>query len=126
MFQCHDEKLLHFLPLKEDCLSKNFHLLNLSLGLLLLFFKVDQLGLESFALLSLLLSDFVDFVLSFGDLLTDQKFYLVNFVFVCFNFGFLQGADCSVLFQFFLIDADVDLELFSLIKNFISAFPEGL
>ena len=87
---------------------------------------MDQLGLESFALLSLLLSDFVDFVLPFGDLLTDQKFYLVNLVFVCFNFGFLQGADCSVLFQFFLIDTDVDLELFSLIKNLISAFPEGL
>ena len=84
---------------------------------------MDQLGLESFALLCLLLSDIVDFVLPFGDLLADQKFYLVDLVFVCFNFGFLQGADSSILFQLFLIDANVDLELFSLIKNLVSAFP---
>ena len=87
---------------------------------------MDQLGLESFAFLCLLLPDFVDFVLPFGDLLTDQKFYLVDLIFVGFNLGFLQGADSSVLFELFLIDANVDLELFSFIKNLVSAFAEGL
>lgn len=60
--------------------------------------------------------------LFFGYFLWDGNFKVFHFVFVCFNFGFLERANGFVLLKFFLIESDIDFELFSFIDDLISLF----
>jgi hypothetical protein len=62
----------------------------------------------------------------FGNFFRNGLFEVFEFIFVGFDFDFLEGADRLVLLEFFFVDSDIDFKLVTFVEDFKSLFFEFL
>ena len=62
----------------------------------------------------------------FGNFFRNGLFEVLEFIFVGFDFGFLEGADSLVLLEFFFVESDIYIKLVTFVENFESLFFEFL
>jgi hypothetical protein len=58
----------------------------------------------------------------FGNFLRNGLLEVLKFIFVGFDFGFLEGADRLVLLEFFFVESDIDFKLVTFVEDFESLF----
>ncbi len=58
----------------------------------------------------------------FGNFFRNGLFEVLEFIFVGFDFGFLEGADRFVLLEFFFVESDIDFKLVTFVEDFESLF----
>ena len=58
----------------------------------------------------------------FGNFFRNGLLKVLEFIFVGFDFGFLEGADRFVLLEFFFVESDIDFKLVTFVEDFESLF----
>jgi hypothetical protein len=120
--QCHNEKLLNFSSLLQNCLAQKVHFFCFYLEFFLFFFDVKKFQFQGFQVGLTLLFVFCERFFFFGNFLRNGLLEVLKFIFVGFDFGFLEGADRLVLLEFFFVESDIDFKLVTFVEDFESLF----